>query len=1042
MAEVEEIYELSPLQEGLLFQSLYAAGPGVYVEQIVSTASGADPATLEKAWAAVTAARNVLRTSFHWEDLDKPVQVVHREAHPDFHVEDWRGEAPGRQREHLQAFLADDRRRGLDLTRAPVLRVAFLRVGNGGAWIVLTFHHILLDGWSLRLLLEDIATAYAALRSGVTPRLPHRRPYADYIDWLQAQDRGAAERFWRKALAGVDTPTRLLVAPLESSGGIRGEYDVALDASTTAALRDLARRLRVTLGAVVNAGWALTLARWTDAEHVLFGTVVSGRPPSLDGVEDMIGLFINTLPLHVRFPSGATGSMVIRALHEEAARMREFEHSSLVDIQRWSELPAGVPMFDTLLVFENYPSGKAATSGASSGSARAIEQTNYPLCLIVGPGERLDLRLLHDPALVDAALARRMAAQLATVLARLAEDANQPVRELDGLDAAERRFAVRAGNDTAAPYPRDATLDGLFAHRAAEQPDAVAIVDGERRLRYVELDRRANGLAHGLREAGVVAGTPVGVCVPRSAAMVVALLGVLKAGGAVVPLDPASGPARLKLLAADAGCPVVVADPDSSTRLPDTGAAILEPGAGVDTDAGPDCATSADAVAYVMYTSGSTGRPKGVMGLHRGAVNRCAWMWRAFPFAAGDVCCLRTNLGFVDAIWEVFGPLLAGVPSVVIRDKDVADLDRLVELLAHHEVTRIVLVPSLLRVLLDSGPGLAARLPALRTWVTSGEPLTPELAGRFRAELPDRRLLNLYGSTEVAGDATWWELPETVPKRILIGGPIANMRAYVVDRWGAPAPVGAPGELLVAGDGLAAGYWRRPDLTSRAFVFGAERAYRTGDLVRRLPDGQLEYLGRIDQQVKIRGVRIEPAEVEAALLEHPAVREAVVVVDRAGEPRLAAYVAGDAPPPAQELRRWVRDRLPEAFVPAAVVALDALPRTASGKVDRRALPTGERGAEPATPRTELEQRIADIWVEVLGAGPVGVEDDFFADLGGHSLLGTRLVSRLRRAFGVDLPIRTLFEAPTVAALAPAIERLVIEDLESTPDQAMTAGGRS
>jgi surfactin family lipopeptide synthetase C len=1042
--DVEDIYGLSPLQAGLLFHSLYQPDAGLYVEQIVSSIAGdVDLPTFAAAWRAVVIERPVLRTSFHWEGLDDPLQVVRRDAPIVVSQQDWRAASTDRQHVRLRSFLADDRRIGFTLDRAPLMRISVIRMTDTSSSVVLSFHHLLLDGWSLHHVLDDVQAAYRALVGGAPVKLPARRPYADYIAWLQAQDADAAEAFWRTALADVDGPTRLrLPVPGPAETDARS-YDLEVDAASTAALRAAARSARVTLNTVVHAAWALVLARWTGSDDVIAGGVVSGRPPSLTGVEAMVGLFINTLPIRVRLNGDATVAATLRRLHEDLAAMREFEYSPLVDIQRWSGSPAGVPLFDTLVVFENYPMQHRPTSDATDGGARAFERTNYPLCLVVGPGERLMVQMSFDPSVLDAETVQRIGGHFRNALRGIAGGIDRRVREIDITDAAERRTVVQRLNATEAPYPRDTTLHELFDRVAVQRPDAVALIDDGKPIVYRELAGRADALAHALRAASVGPHDPVGVSVARSAGLVAGLLGVLKAGAAFVPLDPAMPLARLSYLADSAGCRVIVADATGRTALSGIAARIVDPGAGAKRAALPGL-VAGDDIAYLMYTSGSTGEPKGVMGTHRGAVNRCAWMWRTFPFAPGEVACLKTNLAFVDSVWETFGALLAGVPSVIIRDAVMHDHDRLIETLRAGRVTRIVLVPSLLRALLDGRRQLGAMLPDLRTWISSGDRLTPDLARDFRAAVPGGRLLNLYGSTEVAADVTFWELPPVVPDVIPIGRPISNTRIYVVDRWGMPAPVGAPGEILVGGDGLANGYWGRPELTAERFIDGAERVYRTGDLARWLPDGNLEFLGRRDQQLKIRGVRVEPAEAEAALLGHPSVRDAAVVMDGAtdGEPRLVAYLAGDRVPAAHELRTWLRQRLPEALVPAAFMVVPSVPRTPSGKLDARALPVVQVEPGVERPRTPLEERIAGIWAEALGVDRVGVDDDFFSDLGGHSLLATRVTSRLRQAFGVDLPIAALFEASTVSALAVVIEQMIIDELEEgAPRSAELATGR-
>jgi amino acid adenylation domain-containing protein len=600
----------------------------------------------------------------------------------------------------------------------------------------------------------------------------------------------------------------------------------------------------------------------------------------------------------------------------------------------------------------------------------------------------------------------------------------------------EMWHSIQRWNDTAAEYPRDRCIHQLFEEQAARTPDAPAAIDERRVLTYRELNERANQIAHQLRQLDIDTEAPVGVCLERSFELLAALLGVLKAGAAYVPLDPAYPAARLRFMLDDCHATVILTRRALNSALPSSEATIVD----VDRNEAINrqsrknlpAAATAESLAYVIYTSGSTGQPKGILGRHRGAVNRFAWMWRAFPFEPGEVCCLKTALSFVDSVWETFGPLLAGVPSVVVPDEVVRDPHRFVETLAASAVTRLVVVPSYLRVLLDIGEDLAARLPRLRYVVTSGEAIPTELAKRLLTNLPDCTLLNLYGSSEVAADATYYvvragDFTTSVP----IGRPIANTQVYLLDAERELTPLGEVGELYVGGDCLAQGYLNRPELTTERLVthpFSTDphaRLFRTGDLARYRPDGNLEFVGRADQQVKIRGFRVELGEAEAALRQHPAVRDAVVVLrqDRPNDPRLAAYVTLESGSSTTErdFRRFVSDRLPGFMVPGTFTVLNALPLLPNGKIDRYALPRPDRLPAFASPfrrlpSGETEQTVAQIWADVLDLESPGAEDEFF-DLGGDSLAATHVVARMAQRLGVDVPVIEFFARPTITALA-------------------------
>ncbi|MEW5925956.1 MAG: amino acid adenylation domain-containing protein [Gemmatimonadota bacterium] len=1056
---VEDVYPLTPMQEGMLFHSLLAPGSGVYVGQFGLVLEGPlDVAALRAAWQGVLARHDALRAGFAWARLARPVQVVRREAELPFRVEDWRGLDGAGQEERMERWLEADRAAGFDPGGAPLMRLALFRVGDEEHRLVWTQHHLIMDGWSLSLVFGDVLAGYAARVRGEAPRAAPGPRFREYVAWLERQDRSRAARFWKAALAGFDTPTPLPAARAPRGGG-RGHAGAALllPPERTGALHERARRLGVTPSTLLQGAWALLLSRYSGEDDVLFGATVSGRPAELPGAEETVGLFINTLPVRVRLEAEATLGEWLAGLQKEQAGAREYEYAPLVEVAKWSEVPAGRALFESLVVFENFPVDRALAERA--GELRGVrvrsgvtrEQPSYPLWVQVIPGERLRVEIVHDRDRLEEGAAGRLAGHLDVLLETLAGDPARRLREVSLLRGAERAQVLEAWNATAAGGPRERCLHELFAGQAARTPDAAALGWGGERVTYAQLDRRSARLAGALRRRGVGPEVRVGVCMQRTPEVVVALLAVLRAGGAYVPMDPAYPAERLRHVLADSGAALLLADPAAAERLGGCGveAVLVDPGA--EADDGADAGSAAAAagcplfpvpcslsLAYVVYTSGSTGTPKGVLGTHRGIVNRLAWMWGAYPFAAGEVCCQKTSLAFVDSVWEVFGPLLAGVPSVLVPDEDARDPEALAALLSRHGVTRVVLVPSLLRALLDAHPDLGERCPRLRLVVSSGEELPPGLARRFAEAVPGATLLNLYGSSEVAADSTHHALAAGAAGegRVPIGRPIRNTRVYVADAAMQPLPPGAAGELYVAGDGVARGYMGNPAATAERFVpdpFASApggRMYRTGDRARWTPGGELEYLGRADRQVKVRGFRIEPREVEAALAAHPEVREAAVAVreDAPGDRRLVGYVvpaAGSGAAPA-ELRAHLAARLPEYMVPSAFVVLDRMPLNANGKVDRRALPAPEpgsgAGAGYVAPATAAEEVLAGIWAEVLGTETVGARDSFF-ELGGHSLLATQVVSRARQAFGVEVPLRALFEAPTVAALAARVEEL-------------------
>ncbi|HEV2733755.1 MAG TPA: amino acid adenylation domain-containing protein, partial [Longimicrobiaceae bacterium] len=1033
---VEDVYPLTPMQEGMHFHSLLAPGSGVYVGQFGYLLEGPlDVGALERAWQGAVARHEALRASFAWEGLPRPVQVIRREAALPFRVEDWRGLGGAERQARLERHLEADRAAGFDTRRAPLMRVALFRLDEEEHQLVWTHHHLVMDGWSLSLLLRDVLAVYAARVRGEEPRAAPAVRYREYVAWLERQDRGRAERFWREALAGFDAPTPLPVSgPSRPGGEGQGTAALPLSAERSAALRERARGWGVTPGTLVQGAWALLLSRYTGEDDVLFGATVSGRPAELEGAEEIVGLFINTLPVRVRLRPEATLREWLAELQREQVEAREYDYAPLVEVRKWSGVPSGRPLFESLVVFETQPVDQAVNEWAGNVEGVRVRnnllrgQSNYPLSLVAHGVSQLTLEIHHDRGLVEAEAAERLASHLETLLEGMAAHPRRRLAEVGLLRESERRQVLETWNDTAAPSPA-ACVHELFAEQAARTPGAVALVHDARKLDYAELDRRSSRLARRLARSGVGPDVRVGVCAERSPEMVAGLLAILKAGGAYVPLDPAYPPERLAHMLADAGIGVLMVQPGLLERLPEHAAEVVlldaaADGGERDGDAGPPAvAVSPENAAYVVYTSGSTGAPKGVVVTHAGAASLLAHAVRTLGAAPGDNVLQTASPSFDASLLEVFVALLSGATLHVAERDVVLSPERLGALLLEGEIDVWVSTPTLL----DSLP--AGDFPALRTVTTGGERCSAGTAARWSR---GRRLLNMYGPTETTIYATAHECAPGAVEVPPIGRPVAGARAYVLDAWGGPLPVGVPGELYVGGAGVARGYLGRPELTAERFVpdpFGPAggRLYRTGDRARWLDSGELEYLGRLDQQVKVRGVRIEPGEVEAAMRAHPGVRDAAVTLreDRPGQRVLVGYhvPATGRPAAAAELRAFLRSRLPAHMVPGAFVALDRLPLTPGGKLDRRALPapgSGPDGAERTPPRTPVEAVLARVFAGVLGREVVGVHDDFF-ELGGHSLLATRVVSGVREELGAELPLRALFDAPTVAGLAGHVE---------------------
>ncbi|WP_160211989.1 non-ribosomal peptide synthase/polyketide synthase [Pseudomonas aeruginosa] len=1041
--EVEDLYPLSPMQQGMLFHSLYQQNSGDYINQMRLDVEGLDPQRFREAWQAALDAHEVLRSGFLWQGaLEKPLQLVRKRVEVPFSVHDWRDRAD--LAEALDALAAGEAGLGFELAEAPLLRLVLVRTGERRHHLIYTNHHILMDGWSNSQLLGEVLQRYR----GETPSRSDGR-YRDYIAWLQRQDAGRTEAFWKQRLQRLGEPTLLVPAFAHGVRGAEGHADRyrQLDVTTSQRLAEFAREQKVTLNTLVQAAWLILLQRFTGQDTVAFGATVSGRPAELRGIEEQIGLFINTLPVVASpCPEQPIGDW-LQAVQGENLALREFEHTPLYDIQRWAG-QVGEALFDNILVFENYPvSAALAEETPADMRIDALsnqEQTHYPLTLLVSAGETLELHYSYSRQAFDEAAIECLAERLERLLLGMCENPGASLGELDSLAVAERYQLLEGWNATAAEYPLQRGVHRLFEEQVERTPTAPALAFGEERLDYAELNRRANRLAHALIERGIGADRLVGVAMERSIEMVVALMAILKAGGAYVPVDPEYPEERQAYMLEDSGVQLLLSQ--SHLKLPlaqgvqridlDQADAWLENHA----ENNPGVELNGENLAYVIYTSGSTGKPKGAGNRHSALSNRLCWMQQAYGLGVGDTVLQKTPFSFDVSVWEFFWPLMSGARLVVAAPGDHRDPAKLVELINREGVDTLHFVPSMLQAFLQDED--VASCTSLKRIVCSGEALPADAQQQVFAKLPQAGLYNLYGPTEAAIDVTHWTCVEEGKDAVPIGRPIANLACYILDGNLEPVPVGVLGELYLAGRGLARGYHQRPGLTAERFVASpfvvGERMYRTGDLARYRADGVIEYAGRIDHQVKLRGLRIELGEIEARLLEHPWVREvAVLAVDGR---QLVGYVVlesegGDW---REALAAHLTTSLPEYMVPAQWLALERMPLSPNGKLDRKALPKieAEDGlGEYVAPASEPERQLAAIWADVLGRERVGVTDNFFA-LGGDSIVSIQVVSRARQA-GLQLSPRDLFQLQNIRKLAERCSAAApVAEPASVPDGAV------
>ncbi|WP_175701553.1 non-ribosomal peptide synthetase [Burkholderia ambifaria] len=1046
---IDDVYPLSPMQQGILFHALFAPGHASYVNQLVATATALDADRLAAAFGASVARHDILRTSV-MPDEAAPLQCVHRHAQMPVEQLDWRTRGDTFDAD-FDAWLAADRARGFDWREPPLMRLTLIRVTDDAWRVVWTRHHVLLDGWSTARLLADVLRDYRD-PGAVSPfaSRPALR-YRDFIAWLGTRDRAADERFWTGRLARLDAPTLIAERVADRADAEMVTWRATIDAAATARIAQTARALKLTVNTLVQGAWALALQRMTHQPAVAFGATVAGRPDALADVDTVLGLFINTLPVITAPAPQQRAADWLQALQRENAAAAEHAHTPLADIQRWAR-GAGGALFDTLVVFENYPVDEtvrdADPRALALSDVRSIEATDFALTLVIESGAELTIDYGYDTARVDAHQVETWHRAFACALDALARTPDALLGTLSIADDAARAALARA-QDTARTWPpaQRQPLHLQFAAAAQATPDAIALeyadADGAvQRATYRELDLNTTRVAAALRRRGVRPDTPVALCVERSFDMVTALVGVLKAGAAYLPVDPDYPAERIAYLLRDARPAVAITQAhlreqveaalgdDATTQLL-TVADLLADEA-VEADGANEATADTDIddarLAYLIYTSGSTGKPKGAGNSHGALANRIAWMQHAYRLTRDDVVLHKTPFGFDVSVWEFVWPLAIGAKLAIAAPGDHRDPAHLAAAIHAHGVTVLHFVPSMLAAFaayLDDFSA-AAQCDSVRLIVASGEALAPELVAKVARLMPNATLVNLYGPTEAAIDVSHWTCgpDDANAVAVPIGHPIANLQLHVLDAAWQPVPAGATGELYLAGAGLARGYLGRPGLTAERFVpdpfVPGARMYRTGDLARRRADGALDYLGRVDTQVKLRGQRIEPGEIEALLRMAPGVHDAVVIVR---DEQLIGYVArGDAASlDRAALLDSLRAQLPAYMVPSQLIELDALPVTPNGKCDRHALPAPVREAAAAVElATDTERSLAAIWQRVLHVDAIGRDDDFFL-LGGHSLLATQAHAQANLHWGLALPLRTLFDTRTLARCAEAID---------------------
>ncbi|MCJ8206481.1 non-ribosomal peptide synthetase [Pseudomonas sp. RGM2987] len=1064
--QIEDVYPLTPTQEGMLLHTLLEPGTGLYyMQDRYRINSELDPQRFAQAWQAVVARHEALRASFCWNVGEDMLQIIHKPGSTALDYLDWRELPEDQQEPRLQALLKSEREAGFDLLNQAPFHLRLIRVGAARYWFMMSNHHILIDAWCRSLLMDDFFEIYSALDEQREPQLAVPPRYRDYIGWLQHQSLAEARQWWKRNLQGFERTTPIPSdRPLlrehagDSGGMIVGDCYTRLDARDGARLRELAQAHQLTVNTFAQAAWALVLRRVSGDRDVLFGVTVAGRPVELPQMQRTVGLFINSVALRVQVPEAHQPCSVrqwLSGLLDSNMQLREYEYLPLVSIQEASELPKGQPLFDSLFVFENAPVevsvlDRAQRLNATSDSGRT--HTNFPLTAVCYPGDDLGLHLSYDQRYFDEPTVQGLLAEFKRLLLALMEGLHGDMAELPLISAEERDFLVDGCNQSEHAYALERSYVELFEANVAAHPQRIAVTCLDVSYSYAQLNERSNRLGHALVELGVGIDQPVALLAERDAELPGMIIGSFKAGAGYLPLDPGLPGQRLSRIIELSRTPLLVctrACYAQALALLDEFACAGRPKLLVWEDVqtsevsaqNPGVYSGPDHLAYVIYTSGSTGLPKGVMVQQRGMLNNQLSKVPYLALSEADVIAQTASQSFDISVWQFLAAPLFGARVDIVPNAIAHDPQGLLEHVQRQGITVLESVPSLIQGMLAQA---RIGLDGLRWMLPTGEAMPPELARQWLLRYPDIGLVNAYGPAECSDDVAFFrvDMASTHGTYLPIGTPTDNNRLYLLDGALDLVPLGAVGELCVAGTGVGRGYVGDPLRTAPVFVpnpFGTpgERLYRTGDLARRRSDGVLEYVGRIDHQVKIRGYRIELGEIEARLHEQPEVRDGAVGVQEGvnGKYLVGYLVAADsALNPAERLERIkqrLRAELPEYMVPLHWLWLERLPLNANGKLDRKALPALEIGQlqsqDYQAPGNALEQTLADIWAQVLNVERVGVRDNFF-ELGGHSLLATQIASRVQKALQRNVPLRAMFECSTVQELAAYIDGLAASEI--------------
>ncbi|HET8888390.1 MAG TPA: condensation domain-containing protein [Candidatus Angelobacter sp.] len=1030
---LEDVYGMSAMQQGLLFHGLYEAGSSMHFLQLAChIRKGIAPAAFRRAWEEVVRRHAILRTAFIWEGLEQSVQVVHERVGVPWLEHDWREYPIAVQKEKWEKFLQEDRERGFDFRKAPLMRLALIRTGEESYYFVWSTHHILMDGWCRPQLIGEVFNVYKAYREGKEPAHKRVPAYREYIAWLQRQNEEEAEAFWRADLGGFSGSHELAIKQhrreLEKGEERFGEKRAGVGRELTERLEKLAREQQVTLNTVMLGAWARVLASYTGCPDVIFGTTVSGRPAELPGIENMIGLFINTLPTRVQIKSEETVASYLRRLQKRQVELRDYEYSPLPKVQAWSQMPRGVRLFESLFVFENYPAETAMEKQVDSSlqidSVSNFDVTNYPISLVAVPGKDMIMVFKYDRTLFAHATIERVSDQLRTVLEQMAAAADQQVENISLLTQEQQQLLARGWSGAEPAASDKTTVAQMISTHAEKTPQTAAIIAGSKQLSYGELNQRANRLAHYLQGLGLSQGKRAAICLDQEFDLIVAMLAVLKTGAAFVVVKADEPAMRTAGILQDADAGVIITEQRLQHRFGESGALVLMDAHQEELQRQSDhelnVPLNADSLACLLYHSSPDGAAHGTLISHRSL--RSAKFAGELAVAASDRVAHTLDFSLDGTCFEIFTALATGACIVSVPRQPLPPR-KFAEFMREQRVTVLATSSAVFTRLASQFP-LALKKVRL---ILIKDPL--RLAGSLAQTLPSQtleRVYGVYGYSEAGGPCVLYPL-----KKLVDGGAIATdavaagRKIYLLDRQLQPAPEGVLGEVYLGGEEISCGYEKQPRRNAQTFVpdpfakTPGMKMYRTGDVARRSAEGWLEFGPRTDGRLTISGQRVETKEVEVILGQHEGIREAAVMAQETSEGTIALsavlVTASDYAIDSEELRTFAAERLPEWMVPVNFATVDAIPRTARGEVDTQALAARLRHKKDEGPRNQVEETLAAIWARLLKREQVGIHDNFF-ELGGDSILSIQVVTQAQDA-GVHITPRQLFERPTIAELA-------------------------